>query len=324
MLSCSPMKIQDLAKLAGVSPATVSRAFNRHPNVREDVRQRILELADRHGYRPRSPVKTRRVAVVLPDHEIYPIRNCLEMVMTAIAHELPRRGFAIEVLPQGNLDRLGSMACSGVVAVGAEPGDFAGWADRHPCPLVLVDRAPARPERMVHSVRSDENQGMSLAIGHLRSRGCAAVGSIVHGAAGHGNADLRCAAIRRALIAHGYPATDALIRISQDDGYVDSIGALLRQGVDALFCPGGNAGIIASFALSLFNRRIPDDISLLASENLQFSRLATPPQTTIGQDHLGLANLVADIFDAYRDGLVPEAERILPYRLVARMSVRDR
>lgn len=318
------MKIQDLAKLAGVSPATVSRAFNRHPNIREDVRQRILELAQEHGYRPRGTAKTRRVVVVLPDHEIYPIRNCLEMVMTAIAHELPRRGFSIEVLPQGNLDRLGSLPCSGAIAVGAEPGDFAAWAERFPCPLVLVDRAPARPERMVHSVRSDENQGMSLAIGHLKARGCAAVGCIVHGVAGQGNADVRRAAIRRALAAHGYPADEALIRVSQDDGYVDTIGGLLRQGVDALFCPGGNAGIIASFALSLFNRRIPEDVSLLASENLQFSRLATPPQSTIAQDHLGLANLVADILDAYRDGLVPAAERVLPYRLIARASVRPR
>lgn len=316
------MKIQDLAKLAGVSPATVSRAFNRHPNIREDVRQRILDLAQQHGYRPRASARTRRVAVVLPDHEIYPIRNCLEMVMTAIAHELPRRGFSIEVLPQGNLDRLGSMPCSGAIAVGAEPDDFAGWAERFPCPLVLVDRAPVRPGRMVHSVRSDESQGMALAIGHLKARGCRAVGCIVHGAAGHGNVDARCAAIRRALVAHGLPADDACIRVSQDEGYVNVIGGMLRQGVDALFCPGGNAGIIAAFALAQFNRRVPEDVSLLASENLQFSRLATPPQSTIAQDHLGLANLVADILDAYRDGLLPEAVRVLPYKLIARASVR--
>lgn len=318
------MKIQDLAKLAGVSPATVSRAFNQHPNIRDAVRQRILDLAEQHGYRPRATRKPRRAVVILPDHEIYPIRNCLEMVMAAIAKELPRRGFRIEVLPQSNLDRLGSLPCSGAVAVGADPADFAAWADRFPCPLVLVDRVAPAPARLVHAVRSDENQGMALAIGHLKARGCRKVGCVVHGVAGHGNADVRCAAIRRALISHGFASDDALIRISRDDGYVDTIGGLLRQEVDALFCPGGNAGIIASFALAQFNRRIPEDVSLIASENLQFSRLATPPQTTIAQDHLALANLVADIFDGYLAGEVPEAERTLPYQLIIRSSVRQR
>lgn len=318
------MKIQDLAQLAGVSPATVSRAFHHHPNIRDDVRQRILDLAQQHGYRPRATQKPRRVVIILPDHEIYPIRNCLEMVMTAIAKELPQRGFRIEVLPQSNLDRLGSLPCSGAVAVGADPADFAAWAERFPCPLVLVDRVAAAPARLVHAVRSDENQGMALAIGHLKARGCRKVGCIVHGVAGHGNADVRSAAIRRALISHGYPSDDALIRISRDDGYVDIIGGMLRQEVDALFCPGGNAGIIASFALSQFKRRIPEDMSLVASENMQFSHLATPPQTTIAQDHLALANLVADILDDYQAGMVPAAEQALPYRLIVRSSVRQR
>ncbi|MCK6487434.1 MAG: LacI family transcriptional regulator [Planctomycetes bacterium] len=316
------MKIQDLAKLAGVSPATVSRVFNHHPNISDDVRQRVMELARQHDYRPRGAQKPRHVVIILPDHEIYPIRNCLEMAMTAVVRELPRRGFRIEVLPQGNLDRLGSLPCCGAVAIGADPGDFAGWSRRFPCPLVLVDRAVPAGEAKVHSVRSDEAQGMALAIGHLRSRGCTAIGCIIHGAAGTGNVDNRRAAIRQALAANGYPADDALVRLCQDEDYVEAIGSQLKLGVDALFCPGGNAGIIAAFALALFNRRVPEDVSLVASENMQYSRLATPPQTTIAQDHLGLAGAIADIVESHLAGVVPAAERILPYHLTVRASVR--
>lgn len=317
------MRIQDLATLAGVSPATVSRVFNHHPNIRDDVRQRVLEVAQQHGYRPRGSQKSRHAVIILPDHEIYPIRNCLEMAMTAIARELPRRGFRIEVLPQSNLDRLGSLPCCGAVAIGADPGDFASWSDRFPCPLVLVDRSLPVSGANMHSVRSDEIQGMALAIGHLKARGCRKVGCIVHGVAGSGNVDLRMAAIRKALLGNGYPADDSLIRLCEDEGYVEAIGSQLKQGVDALFCPGGNAGIIAAFALALFNRRVPEEISLVASENLQFSRLATPPQTTITQDHLGLAGLVADIFESHLIGVIPAQEHVLPYRLITRDSVRQ-
>ncbi|NLE41159.1 MAG: LacI family transcriptional regulator, partial [Lentisphaerae bacterium] len=59
---------------------------------------------------------------------------------------------------------------------------------------------------------------------------------------------------------------------------------MLKLGIDGLFCPGGSAGIIATYALSLFNKRVPDEVSLVASENKLYSRYATPPQTTITQD----------------------------------------
>ena len=100
------MRIQDIAKLAGVSPATVSRVFSHHPNIRSDVRKRVFEIAKAHGYHPRLSTKQRNVVIILPGDEIYPIRNCLEMVMMALTVVLPKRGFRIEVLPQDNLDRL--------------------------------------------------------------------------------------------------------------------------------------------------------------------------------------------------------------------------
>ena len=47
------MKLQELADLAGVSPATVSRVFSHHPNVKREVRERVLALARKHRYHPR-------------------------------------------------------------------------------------------------------------------------------------------------------------------------------------------------------------------------------------------------------------------------------
>ena len=86
------MKLQELADLAGVSPATVSRVFSHHPNVKREVRERVLALARKHRYHPRLPAKQRNVVLILPRSEIYPIRNCLEMVMMALTAVLPGRG----------------------------------------------------------------------------------------------------------------------------------------------------------------------------------------------------------------------------------------
>lgn len=315
------MKLQEIAKLAGVSPATVSRVFNHHPNVRSEVRERVFTIARSHNYHPRLSTKQRNVVIMLPGDEIYPIRNCLEMVMMALTRVLPNRGFRIEILPQENMERLDSIQFCGAVAIGAEPGDFDQWSDRFSVPLTLVDRdAPNSPD--VYSVRSDEAQGMALAVGHLHERGCEKIGCVIHGAPGTGNADVRRAAITKALKKRNLPADEDLIQLSGDDNYVEIIGKLLKKGIDALFCPGGNAGIVAAYGLSLFDKAVPDDVSLIASENKLFSRYATPPQTTITQDHLALAEIVADVIDSHL-GESPMSKRsILPYQLISRDSVR--
>jgi LacI family transcriptional regulator len=315
------MKLQEIAKLSGVSPATVSRVFSHHPNIRDDVRDHVFAIAKAHNYHPRLSTKQRNVVIITPGEAVYPIRNCLEMVMMALTLELPRRGFRIEVLPQDNLDRLDSIQFCGAVAIGAEPDDFKKWPSRFSVPLVLVDRDAPANSQDVFSVRSDEAQGMELAIGHLHERGCRKIGCVIHGKPGTGNADVRRASVIKALKSRKLPAADALIHLAADDNYVEMIGKLLKLKIDALFCPGGNAGIVAAYALALFNKRVPDDISLIASEHTLFSRYATPPQTTITQDHEALAGLAADVIEARLDGRKFPQRSILKYSLIVRDSV---
>jgi len=316
------MTIYEISKLANVSPATVSRVFSNYPNIRDDIREHVLAIAKAHNYHPRLSAKQRNVVILLPGDEIYPIRNCLEMVMMALSFVLPKRGFRIEVLPLDNLDRLDSIQFCGAVAIGAEPGDFAGWDNRFAAPLVLIDRERPGHAPNLFSVRSDEMQGMELAIGHLCERGCRKIGCIIHGVPGTGNADLRRTGVVQALKKHKLPVAENLIHFCDHDNYVEIIGKLLKQDIDALFCPGGNAGIVTAYALSLFNRQVPQDISLIASEQKIFSRYATPPQTTITQDHIRLAEITADIIETFPAAAHP-AQTILPYGLHIRDSVRE-
>lgn len=318
------MKLQDLAQLADVSPATVSRVFSHHPNIRPEIRQRVFDLARAHGYYPRLSTKQKNVVIILPDKEVYPIRNCLEMVMMALTLELPGRDFRIEILPQSNMDRLDSIQFCGAVAIGAEPDDFRHWEHLYSAPLVLVDREAPADTANVYSVRSDETQGMALAIEHFHERGCQKIGAIIHGLPGTGNADERHAGIMLALKQKGYPAHEGLVYLAKDDNYVELIGKLLNQGVDALFCPGGNAGIVTSYALSIFNKQVPQDVSLITSEYKFYSAFATPPQTTITQDHQALARIATDMIEAHLSQTPPARQMLLPYRLVVRDSVRYR
>lgn len=320
------MTISEIAKLAGVSTSTVSRVFSHHPNIREDVRNHVFAVARQYGYHPRISSRQKNVVIITPYNSDYPVHSCVDMLLMALTQELPPRGFRLEILPHDNLERLAGIQFCGAVAIGAEPDDFRNWPERFTPPLVLVDRKGERMPPEVYQVRSDESQGMELAIDHLYERGCRKIGCIVHGDPGTGNADLRRAAIERALKARGLPANDYLIHFSGPgtERYVDLIGKLLRQNVDALFCPGGNAGIVSLYAFSLYNKRIPDDISLIATEQTFFSEYAVPPQTTVTQDYKAVAAAVADVIEARIDGRRAEPSIVLPYRLIKRESVRMR
>jgi LacI family transcriptional regulator, galactose operon repressor len=46
------LTLEQVAKLAGVSRSTASRVINKHPNVRPEVRERVLEVIRQYGYRP--------------------------------------------------------------------------------------------------------------------------------------------------------------------------------------------------------------------------------------------------------------------------------
>ena len=315
------MLLQEIAKLAGVSPATASRVFNHHPNVRAEVREQVLAIAQEHGYQPRQSSRQKNVVIFLPDDQIYPIRNCLEMVMMALTLELPKRGYRIEVMPLSNLSSMSSAQFSGAIAIGANPDDFKTWPENFTAPLILVDReAPGHCDN-VFSVRSDESQGMALAIDHLYERGCTKIGAIIYGALGARPALVRKDAVSAALQRRGLPVNEALVHIAEDDKYIEIIGKMLQQGIDGLFCPGGNAGIITAYALSLYNKRVPEDISLVTSEHKLFSRYATPPQTTITQDHMGLASLAVDIIESHFENSPSEQHSVLEYSLVTRDSV---
>ena len=316
------MKLQEIARKAGVSTATVSRVFSHHPNVRDDVRSHVFAVAGKYGYHPRLSTKMRNIAVIIPYKSVYPVQSYVEMVLTELTHELPARGYRIEILPQENLEQLPRIQFCGAIGIGIDAMLFRNWDDSFAAPLIVIDRDAPRSAKEIYSVRSDEMQAMELAIAHLAENGCRKIGTIIYGREREGNTGIRCDGVRIALKKYGLPATATLIRFALEDEYIEAIGKLLKLGIDALFCPGGNAGMVAAYALSLYNRRVPDDISLIASERTVFSRYAIPPQTAITQDYGALANAVADALDARLSNQPVPRSTTIPYKLIVRDSVR--
>lgn len=315
--------IRQIAEEAGVSTATVSRVFANHPNVKAEVKDRVFATARAHGYFPRLSIRRRNVVLITPSWAEYPVQNYVEMVVSHLARELSGRGYRVEMLPDDSLDRLDNVQFCGAIRIGSDEVPKASWSARFDAPLVLIDREAASPQANVFSVRSNEAQGMELAVEHLFARGHRRIGCLVsRSKAGNWMQRVRC--LEGALAARGLPADGSMVRLVTEESFVEEVGKLLRNKPDAIFSPGGSGGIIAAYALSLYGRRVPEDVSLVVSERAMISRYCIPPQTAITQDYGALAAAATDVIDARLRKQACAPDTVLDYRLIERDSVRAR
>lgn len=313
--------IQEIARLARVSTATVSRVFSNHPNVKSEVRERVLTVAASEGYHPRLSRRRRSVLLITPSRVEYPVQNYVEMVVSYLASELAERGYRVEILPSDSLDCLENIPFCGAFQIGSSEVPRDNWGDRFNVPLVMIDCEVTPPQSNVFSVRSNERQGMALAVRHLYKLGHRRIGCLVSKL---GNWLQRARFLGEVLKELGLPSDASLIRIVTEENFVEEVGRLLRSEPDAIFSPGGSGGIITAYALSLYGKRIPEDISLVVSERTMISRYCIPPQTAITQDYRTLAVAAVDVIDAHLRKQECVEETVLDYQLIERDSVRDR
>lgn len=313
------MKIQEIAALANVSTATVSRVFSHHPNVSREVRERVFAVARKYKYHPRLSGKQKNIVIIYPYRQLYPAAEFVEMVSSELIRELSDSGFRIEIIPHDNIDRLNGISFCGAIGIGIDPHPL--WDEWHNVPLVVIDKVPSQRYPGVSFVHSDEPQGMEMAVKHLFECGCRKVGALLHGTAGVGNVNIRRDGFLAALKKYGFPTAATLVRACTTENFFEEMGKLLQNKVDGIFCGGGaNFGGLAAYSLALYGRKIPNDVRLVSSERHRISRYCVPAQTTISPDYRELARQTVEHIRSVISGESSEKEITLPYSLIIRES----
>jgi len=85
--------IKEIAKLAGVSPSTVSRVFNKKPYVKEDIRRKVLEIARRVNYFPKQTARKINLGILVEGVEEINIGGYESMILTTIAKYVLKNNF---------------------------------------------------------------------------------------------------------------------------------------------------------------------------------------------------------------------------------------
>jgi DNA-binding LacI/PurR family transcriptional regulator len=301
--------INDLAKLAGVSPGTVSRALSDTGLISQKTRERIKALAQEHDFRPNVMArnlriqKTGAIGVVIPlGHETgQHISDPFFITMLGLlADALTEKGYDLvlsRVIPIDSdwLDRfVDSGRVDGVIVIGQS--DQAAVLDRVAAryrPLVVWG---GHNVGQIHcSVGSDNRLGGELAAAHLIARGCERLAFF-----GDPNAlefELRLQgcqdAVRKAGIKEDITVFPAhLIAEAAHPDITDFLGSAAErpQGIIAA------SDVIAMTTLRVLAElglSVPHDVKVIGYDGLELTEHTFPRLSTVRQDlTTGAHNLV--------------------------------
>ena len=284
----------DVARVAGVSKATVSRVINSHvqvdPLLAEAVRRTVREL----NYRPSRVARSLRTrqsrvwALIISD-----VRNSFFTDMVKGVEEIAyEAGYSLvlcnaEEDPAKEASYLELAIAENVAGVILTPEgtatNIAPLIDLG-IPVVLADRTLAQPD--VDSVAVNNVVGARAAVGHLVSGGYERIACIT-GPLSKTTGSERYDGYREALEVAGIPVDKALVRIAdfKEAGGHRAMEELLKLGEppDAVFVANNVMTIGALRAISKAGLEIPDDIAVIGFDDMSWASLLRPPLTTVAQ-----------------------------------------
>jgi LacI family transcriptional regulator len=300
--------LQDLAHAAGTSPSTASRAVSGNGYVGAEVRARILATAERIGYVPDSIARSlrnrtsRAVGMLISD-----LRNPFYANLAAgIEEQLRSAGYHVIVVNNDGEVDAETEGARTFLAVRVSAAIVTPVSDRA-VRLLLNDGVPVvQADRLVDGLTTDgvlvDNvQGAQEITGHLVDLGHTKIALLIDETDWTTGAG-RLAGYRAALRAAGASMDPALVVPTsfQPDAARAAVEALLdrRPDVTALFAANNMLAEGAFQALRGRGLRIPEDVSLVAFDDVPWMSMVSPGITTVDQhtDDLGrmCAQLVVD------------------------------
>jgi len=326
--------IEDVAELAGVSIATVSRVLNQTAPVAEETANRVWEVVEALNYTPHAAArglasrKTSTIGLLLPEISGHFFSLMLRGVETCVCEN----GYDLLVLSTPcpresrlNLPRsLGEHNTDGLlVYAGSLDPDEMARLDDVGFPVVLLNQSP--PEGLdIPTVTYENKAGARELVDYLSEvHGCKRI-AFLAGPDNHEDSYWREVGFRESLAAHDIAFDPSLVSIGGFDARVaeSAVSHWLLEGIDfdAIFAGDDESAIGALIALNRSEKRVPDDVAVVGFDDLYLSQYLTPPLTTVRAPIETAGYRAAELlFQLLKDKQV-ESSLLLPTELVLRRS----
>jgi LacI family transcriptional regulator len=286
--------VSDVARQAGVSPATVSRVINNTASVREPVRQRVLIAVNELGYQappyPAAPARQSSIALLIPDI----LNPYFTEIVRGIQSEAALDGFMPLVLdahedPERELEFLHTLTVQpicGIIAVGlrASNEDFMAARRQSNTPMVIINRILRLPN--VACMMVDLEQATYRAARHLLDLGHTRI-AFLPGPALSETSNIRRRGVEKALSENGLELGRGISPASfpDIDGGFQAMSALLAfppaERPTAVVAYNDLMALGALHAIRSHHMRCPEDISVVGIDNIAMATHTNPPLTTL-------------------------------------------
>ena len=312
------LTLKDVAKVAGVSYATVSRALSGSSEIGEKTRQRVLKLCEEMGYTPNSVARsmvmkrTNIIGLILASID-NPFMSELTVHLEIYAR---KRGYNLMVCNSSYNQKqerdvfrlLLSRKVDGIIILPISHGSHESLKSlTAQVPTVFVsENMQDLPENYISI---DNTQGMQIATEYLYSLGHRKIlylgarkKSVTHSLRVEGYiSTCRKLGIEPKIIESSYP------RSSHEFGYLLARDYFSEAHDEtAILCASDALAIGVMHAAYEKGIRIPQDLSLMGFDNISFASLPTIDLTTINQPKQELATLAMDMLVSHIDGTEPD------------------
>ncbi|MGH7495634.1 MAG: LacI family DNA-binding transcriptional regulator [bacterium] len=328
--------IKDIAKLANVSQSTVSKALNDRPDIGLETKEHILKIVEQHNFLPNASGKalkskvTENIGVIFRrDDNPLSSNPFYSRVLEGIEAELAFNDYnlVLHLVPEHKIPVLPKMVrerhVDGVVLVGIKHEAFVRQLQHAHVPVILID--PKADIANCPQVRIDNENGAFLATQHLIQCGHERIG-FISGELSRLSFKQRLDGYAKALKYHNLAVEEDLIKAGGlEEGY-QLTKALLQMSPrpTAVFAANDINAIYGYKAINEFGLRIPDDISVVGFDDIDLSKMAIPPLTTVRvyKEELGSV-AVRNLRQILHEEPTYCATTIIPVRLIKRESVRN-
>lgn len=326
-----PVTIKDIAKIAGVSHTTVSRALNGNPAISFETTERIQQLARQMGYVPSAVAqsllsrRTQTIGMVITTIADPFIVNVVEgaeqiaqeagySIFLNTSHNNPEQEMAVvETFQRRRVDA--------IIVTSSRVGSlYSSQLDQIKVPIVLINNQ--EEGEFLYSVAVDNFQGAQLATEYLLALGHRQIGYV--GAADRPKSNgQRLDGYATALKQADLTLNPALIISPPADNDLErgrvSLETLRSVGASAAFCYNDLTAIGLILACHQQGITVPQKLSVIGFDDIEPALYTTPTLTTIHQPRFKLGQLAMTMTLKLLDGQEVQ-DQILPCELIVRES----
>ena len=337
-LNRQEISIEDIARAAGVSHSTVSRALHGSSLIRLEVRERIQRMAHEMGYTPNAiaqSLQTRRTSTIglvvtsIDDPFLGDVVKGVEevariggfSVLLSATHNDPDQEMeVIETFHRRRVDGI-------LVASSRITAKYRRRLDHIRVPTVFINSQAESQDKWLHWVAVDDRAGAQLAVEYLLQLGHRSIGFLGVNCRPRSNQQ-RLEGYQDALAVAGMPVQREWAVIAPGNKASDEediaagqaqLPCLLAAGITAVFCYNDMVAIGVLLACKERGIVVPGELSVVGFDDIRMASYVSPALTTVQQPKVELGHLATEVMlDLLHNR--PAKNHVLRPTLIARAS----